>query len=138
VSAALALIYLARIIDGISGGNISTAQAYISDVTTPQTRAKGMGLLGAAFGIGFAVGPVLGGLIGNDTNHASWPAFAAGGFSLFAMILSALWLTESNSHRPVNEEVWLHPSRFKPIFRQPVLSQLILASFVDHDGAHHA
>jgi DHA1 family tetracycline resistance protein-like MFS transporter len=130
VSAALALIYLARIIDGISGGNISTAQAYISDVTTPQTRAKGMGLLGAAFGIGFAVGPVLGGLIGNDTNHASWPAFAAGGFSFLAMTLSALWLPESNSHRPVNEEVWLHPSRFKPIFSQPVLLQLLMASFL--------
>jgi MFS transporter, DHA1 family, tetracycline resistance protein len=129
-SAAMALIYLARIIDGISGGNISTAQAYISDVTTPQTRAKGMGLLGAAFGIGFAVGPVLGGLIGNDTNHASWPAFTAGGFSFLAMTLSALWLPESNSHRPVNEEVWLHPSRFKPIFTQPVLLQLLISSFL--------
>jgi DHA1 family tetracycline resistance protein-like MFS transporter len=130
VAAALALIYLARIIDGISGGNISTAQAYISDVTTPKTRAMGMGMLGAAFGIGFAVGPVLGGLIGNDTNHASWPAFAAGGFSFLAMILSAFWLTESNSHRPVNEEVWLHPSRFKTIFAQPVLFQLLMASFL--------
>jgi DHA1 family tetracycline resistance protein-like MFS transporter len=130
VTAALALIYLARIIDGISGGNISTAQAYISDVTTPQTRAKGMGLLGAAFGIGFAVGPVLGGLIGNDTNHASWPAFAAGGFSLLAMCLSAMWLPESHSERPVNEEVWLHPSRFKPIITQPVLFQLLLTSFL--------
>jgi DHA1 family tetracycline resistance protein-like MFS transporter len=129
-AAAMALIYLARIIDGISGGNISTAQAYISDVTTPETRAKGMGLLGAAFGIGFAVGPVLGGLIGNDTNHASWPAFAAGGFSFLAMILSASWLPESNSHRPVNEEVWLHPSRFKPIFSQRVLAQLLFASFL--------
>jgi DHA1 family tetracycline resistance protein-like MFS transporter len=129
-SAAMALIYLARIIDGISGGNISTAQAYISDVTTPEGRARGMGLLGAAFGIGFAVGPVLGGLIGNDTNHASWPAFAAGGFSFLAMILSASWLPESNSHRPVNEEVWLHPSRFKPIFNQRVLSQLLFASFL--------
>jgi DHA1 family tetracycline resistance protein-like MFS transporter len=128
-SAAMALIYLARIIDGISGGNISTAQAYISDVTTPQTRAKGMGLLGAAFGIGFAVGPILGGLIGNDTNHASWPAFTAGGFSFLAMSLSALWLPESNSHRPVNEEVWLHPSRFKPILSQPVLFQLLMISF---------
>ncbi len=130
VTAAMALIYLARIIDGISGGNISTAQAYISDVTTPQTRAKGMGMLGAAFGIGFAVGPVLGGLIGNDTNHASWPAFAAGGFSLLAMLLSAMWLPESHSDRPVNEEAWLHPSRFKPILSQPVLFQLLITSFL--------
>ena len=129
-TAAMALIYLARIIDGISGGNISTAQAYISDVTTPQGRARGMGLLGAAFGIGFAVGPVLGGLIGNDTNHASWPAFTAGGFSLLAMCLSALWLPESHAERPVNEEAWLHPSRFKPILAQPLLFQLIVTSFI--------
>ena len=130
VTAAIALIYLARIIDGISGGNISTAQAYISDVTTPATRAKGMGMLGAAFGIGFAVGPVLGGLIGNDSNHASWPAFTAAGFSLLAMVLSAVWLPESHSDRPVNEEAWLHPSRFKPILTQPVLFQLLLTSFI--------
>lgn len=129
LSLAIALIYLARIIDGISGGNISTAQAYISDVTTPQTRARGMGLLGAAFGIGFAVGPALGGLVGNDTNHVSWPAYLAAGFSALAMTLSALWLPESNSHRPVEDEVWLHPSRFKPILRQPVLLQLLLISF---------
>jgi DHA1 family tetracycline resistance protein-like MFS transporter len=127
---ALTLIYLARIIDGISGGNISTAQAYISDVTTPQNRAKGMGLLGAAFGIGFAVGPILGGLVGNDTNHAAWPAFTAAGFSFLAMLLSAFWLSESNSHAPVNEEAWLHPSRFKPILAQPVLFQLLLTSFL--------
>ncbi len=54
---ALALIYVSRIIDGLSGGNISTAQAYVSDVTTNENRAKGMGVLGAAFGVGFAFGP---------------------------------------------------------------------------------
>src|SRR5947209_17084222 len=56
-STTLGLVYLSRIIDGFTGGNLSTAQAFISDVTTPQTRAKGMGLLGAAFGIGFVLGP---------------------------------------------------------------------------------
>ena len=54
---ALLLIYLSRIIDGFSGGNISTAQAYISDVTTMKNRARGMGVFGAAFGVGFALGP---------------------------------------------------------------------------------
>src|SRR5690348_7211311 len=61
----LGLVYLSRIIDGFTGGNISTAQAYVSDVTTPENRAKGMGLLGAAFGIGFSIGPALGGIVGH-------------------------------------------------------------------------
>lgn len=59
----LALLFAARILAGFTGGNISTAQAYIADVTTPETRAKGMGLIGAAFGIGFIFGPALGGLL---------------------------------------------------------------------------
>jgi DHA1 family tetracycline resistance protein-like MFS transporter len=56
-------LFLARIVDGISGGNISTAQAYIADVTPPDDRARGMGLIGAAFGLGFIFGPALGGLL---------------------------------------------------------------------------
>jgi DHA1 family tetracycline resistance protein-like MFS transporter len=57
------MLFLGRIIDGITGGNISTAQAYIADVTTPENRAKGMGLIGAAFGLGFIFGPAIGGIL---------------------------------------------------------------------------
>jgi DHA1 family tetracycline resistance protein-like MFS transporter len=57
------MLFLGRIIDGISGGNISTAQAYIADVTTPENRAKGMGMIGAAFGLGFIFGPAIGGVL---------------------------------------------------------------------------
>jgi MFS transporter, DHA1 family, tetracycline resistance protein len=57
------MLFAGRIIDGISGGNISTAQAYIADVTTPENRAKGMGLIGAAFGLGFVFGPAIGGVL---------------------------------------------------------------------------
>jgi len=57
------MLFLGRILDGISGGNISTAQAYIADVTAPEDRAKGMGLLGAAFGLGFIFGPAIGGIL---------------------------------------------------------------------------
>jgi multidrug resistance protein len=59
----LALIFAARIIGGIAGGNIPTAQAYIADITTHENRAKGMGLVGAAFGLGFIIGPALGGVL---------------------------------------------------------------------------
>jgi DHA1 family tetracycline resistance protein-like MFS transporter len=57
------MLFLGRILDGISGGNISTAQAYIADITTKEERAKGMGLLGAAFGLGFMFGPAIGGIL---------------------------------------------------------------------------
>jgi len=57
------MLFVGRIIDGISGGNISTAQAYIADITTTENRAKGMGLIGAAFGLGFIFGPAIGGIL---------------------------------------------------------------------------
>ncbi len=63
------MVFAGRILDGITGGNISAAQAYIADVTTRKNRAKGMGLIGAAFGIGFVLGPSIGGILskyGND------------------------------------------------------------------------
>ncbi|MEO7971735.1 MAG: MFS transporter [bacterium] len=57
------MLFLGRILDGISGGNISTAQAYIADITTKENRARGLGLIGAAFGLGFVLGPAIGGIL---------------------------------------------------------------------------
>jgi len=57
------MLFVGRILDGITGGNISTAQAYIADITTKEDRAKGMGLIGAAFGLGFIFGPAIGGIL---------------------------------------------------------------------------
>ena len=119
----LALVYVSRIIDGFTGGNISTAQAYVSDVTTPANRAKGMGLLGAAFGIGFTAGPFLGGLLGLKA------AYAAAFLSAAAATLTYFRLPESRVHNPTEAEVWLHPRRFVPILRRPVLVQLLAVSF---------
>ena len=72
----LALIFAARILGGIAGGNIPTAQAYIADVTTPENRAKGMGLVGAAFGLGFIFGPAIGGILARF-GHSTPMWFAA-------------------------------------------------------------
>ena len=71
------MLFLGRILDGISGGNISTAQAYIADVTSKEDRAKGMGLLGAAFGLGFIFGPAIGGILSRWGIHVPF-LFAAG------------------------------------------------------------
>ncbi|MEP6924214.1 MAG: MFS transporter [Pyrinomonadaceae bacterium] len=69
VANTLVLLFVGRILDGMTGGNISTAQAYIADVTTPENRAKGMGMIGAAFGLGFVFGPVIGGLLSKVEFH---------------------------------------------------------------------
>ena len=90
----LGWLFAARILDGASGGNISTAQAYISDVTEERDRAKAFGLIGAAFGIGFIAGPALGGFLGRNGNYAA-PAFAAAAISLAALILTFVLLPES-------------------------------------------
>ncbi|HEY0171289.1 MAG TPA: MFS transporter [Pyrinomonadaceae bacterium] len=74
------MLFAGRIIDGITGGNISTAQAYIADVTTEENRAKGMGLIGAAFGLGFIFGPAIGGILSRWGAHV--PFLFAGALAL--------------------------------------------------------
>jgi len=66
----LVWLFVARIIDGISGGNISTAQAYIADVTPPDQRSRGMGLIGAAFGLGFIFGPAIAAVLSHISREA--------------------------------------------------------------------
>ncbi|HSO13086.1 MAG TPA: MFS transporter [Anaerolineales bacterium] len=90
---ALWILFAARILDGITGGNLSVAQAYISDVTDEKNRAKGLGLIGAAFGLGFIIGPVTGGLL--SQYGYSVPAFIAAGLSFINFILIFAWLPES-------------------------------------------
>jgi DHA1 family tetracycline resistance protein-like MFS transporter len=124
----LLLVYLSRVIDGFTGGNVSTAQAYISDVTTPANRAKGMGLLGAAFGIGFCLGPFLGGVLGGY--NVAWPAYAAAIFAAIAAIQTYFKLTESRIHKPTESKLWLHPSNFAPVLRKSIVLQILLISFV--------
>ena len=89
----LPLLFLARIIDGVTGGNIATAQAYIADVTPPEKRSHGMGLIGAAFGLGFIFGPAIGGLLGHFSMAA--PFLFAAALSAVNALLVYLLLPES-------------------------------------------
>jgi len=96
----LASLYLARAWGGIMAGSISTAFAYVADVTDEKNRSKGMGLIGAAFGVGFIAGPAIGGLLaGSDPANTNFalPSYAAAGFSAAAFILALLILKESLS-----------------------------------------
>jgi DHA1 family tetracycline resistance protein-like MFS transporter len=93
---AMWLLFISRVIDGISGANISTAQAAISDSTTEENRTQGLGLVGAAFGLGFIIGPVIAfvalAVSGNDYH---FPAYVAAGFSLISILLTYFWLEET-------------------------------------------
>ncbi|MFL5803502.1 MAG: MFS transporter [Roseiflexaceae bacterium] len=93
IGGALWVLLLSRLIDGITGGNLSTASAYIADITPPQERAKSFALLGAAFGIGFILGPALGGVLSQISLAA--PAYAAGTLSLLSAAVGFFVLPES-------------------------------------------
>ncbi|HEU4933306.1 MAG TPA: MFS transporter [Pyrinomonadaceae bacterium] len=87
------MLFIGRILDGITGGNISTAQAYIADVTTEENRAKGMGLIGAAFGLGFIFGPAIGGILSHWGIHV--PFFFAAALCFANAILLFFTLPET-------------------------------------------
>jgi DHA1 family tetracycline resistance protein-like MFS transporter len=124
----LTLLYISRIIDGFTGGNISTAQAFISDNTEPAERAKAMGMLGAAFGLGFVLGPAAGGLLGKISH--SLPGFFACALSGLAAILSMITLPRTPPRGPTEAEAWLKPGRFVPILKHPITGQLMAIGFV--------
>ena len=96
--ASLSLALISRIGAGICGATIGTAQAIIADSTPPEKRAKGMALIGMAFGVGFTLGPVIGALIASPTlahPGSSLPGFIASGLSLAALLLAAFRLPET-------------------------------------------
>lgn len=109
VANTLWLLFAARLLDGLTGGNISVAQAYITDVTDEKNRARGLGLIGAAFGLGFIIGPAAGAFlsrIGSGLAFAegplaglTWrfalPALAAAALALFNLVAVYRWLPES-------------------------------------------
>ena len=87
------MLFVARLVDGLSGGNISTARAYVADITTEDERAKAYGLIGAAFGIGFVLGPALSGVFAHISYTA--PIWAAAAITLVATVLAWAWLPET-------------------------------------------
>lgn len=130
------LLFLARMVDGVTGANVATAQAYIADVTTQENRARGMGLFGAAFGLGFIVGPSLGGAlfwIGHSVTGGgtSWPAFGAAVLSTIAFALVLVYLPES---RPASERTHVEPHGFSVrrlarVWHRPRLRELLTLLF---------
>src|SRR6266567_3704156 len=89
-----AILFLARVVSGFAGGNISAAQAYVADITTPAERSRGMGIIGAAFGLGFIIGPAVGGLSAHYLGHTA-PGLVAAGLSLVNFVSAYAILPES-------------------------------------------
>jgi len=131
----LALLFVARIGAGIAGATIPAAQAYIADVTTVQNRARGMALIGAAFGLGFTFGPLLGAaalLFSRDVGTSPWPGYAAALLSAAALLLAVFVLPESlhlgaraASHALFDRQAW-HQALTTPSV--PALLATIMAS----------
>jgi DHA1 family tetracycline resistance protein-like MFS transporter len=105
-TAALVMLFASRVLDGLAGGNVSLARAYITDITDENSRARGLGMIGASFGLGFIIGPAMGGTLSNWGYAASVfnaiglsryavPAFVAAALSALNLLGVILWLPES-------------------------------------------
>lgn len=115
----LSILFASRILAGFMGGNISVAQAYIADVTDEKDRAKGLGLVGAAFGLGFITGPAIGGAL--STYGYEIPAYFAAFLDFFNFIAIYFWLPESLTH----EQMRTKPTSGEPRFSLKELVQAI-------------
>ena len=128
----LLILFLARAMAGFFGGNISVAQAYITDITDEKNRAKGLGLIGAAFGLGFIFGPALGGILSQFGFMV--PALVAGGLALINLVLVFFWLPESltreqRDHSAANKKVPCTIPALIQVLKTPHIGPLLSTRF---------
>jgi MFS family permease len=129
----LPLLFLSRIIDGLSGANLSTAQAAISDSTTEKTRTQGLGLIGAAFGVGFILGPIIAYFVlaasGGDYRAV---ALTAAFFSLASILMTTFWFHETHRNDPTagpTRRPSLSIGAMRQALNRPVIGFLLLVMF---------
>ena len=127
----LFMLFVGRILDGITGGNISTAQAYIADITTTENRAKGMGLIGAAFGLGFIFGPALGGILSQWGIHVPFVFAAVLCFANAVLLYFTLPETVTPDHPAKNRAAGGRSFRHVlNSFKQPRLAFVLVIYFL--------
>jgi DHA1 family tetracycline resistance protein-like MFS transporter len=129
----IGLLFASRILDGLTGGNISVAQAYITDVTDETNRAQGLGLIGAAFGFGFIIGPALGGLLSNF--GYALPAFVAAFVATCNILGVYFFLPESltperRAEMAMRERPKLNLTTMIQAFRRPRVGPILHTRFV--------
>jgi multidrug resistance protein len=120
------MLFAARIVDGLSGGNISTARAYVADVTEPKDRSRAYGLIGAAFGLGFILGPALSAILSHISYTA--PIWAAAAVTFVAAAMAWFWLPETvhRAHAGVG-----NPFRYLPeLLRRPTVRRVLAVDFI--------
>ena len=132
-SGSLGMIFLSRIIDGITGANLATAQSVITDSTSSKNRSAGLGLIGATFGVGFVLGPALSGIaLRVSGNNYSAPAFLAAAFAFTSILLTTFVLKET--HPPEKRGQGAAPRRnFGRLFnalKDPNLNILFILAFL--------
>src|SRR5947209_4478433 len=122
----ITMLFLARIVDGLSGGNISTARAYVADITEPKDRARAYGLIGAALGLGFILGPALSGILVKVSYTA--PIWAAAALTLVATVMAWLWLPETVHRARAGTG---NPFRYLPaLLKRPLVRRVLAIDFV--------
>ena len=125
LSRSLVLVFLARIIDGLTAGNISVAQAYISDNTEPKDRTRAFGIVGAAFGLGFLIGPAISGVLSRYGHQT--PIWAAAGLSLTSIIATFTLLPNGVKPPGAKRRHSLLPFRdIREFAREPIVARLML------------
>lgn len=131
----LLLLFISRTVAGIAGGNFSIAQAAIADVTPPNLRARNFGLIGAAFGLGFIIGPVLGGWLGGIFDAAA-PFWFATGLGVINLIFISLFLPETHTDRKAVKQfhIWKGVQNIRSAWRDKDARPVYLASFFQIAG----
>jgi len=122
----ITVILLSRLIDGLTGGNITVAQSYIGDFTDEKTRAKSLGLIGAAFGLGFILGPAIGGFLSRW--GFSVPAFFAAGLS-FVNLMNIMFLLPDSKPAKSSRQVPFTFKELKKTITIPHVGSLIFVKF---------
>lgn len=126
----LPLLFLSRILAGIGSANLSAAQAFISDVSTPENRAKNFGLIGAAFGLGFIFGPVAGGWL-KEHYEVIGVGYVAAGLNALNLLMAFRWLPESLKQKDPAAPFFQNPFRnLGTQLRRPVISELLIINLV--------
>lgn len=123
----VAVLFLSRILDGLLGGNIALARAYITDITDEEDRSRGLGIIGAAFGLGFIIGPAMGGFL--SRYGFAVPAYLAAGLSMLNLIAVVLWLPESltdaRRQQEASSRAELSPKAFVKALQRPCAGPLL-------------
>lgn len=124
----LTLLFVSRLTAGVFGGTISTAYAYIADVTPSQERGRAMALIGVAFGVGFTLGPAVGGL--GHALHPAAPGLIAAAFSLTALAFAWRRLAEPERHVAEEARTWLDLATLRKALRRPSIGAILLLGFL--------